>query len=193
MACGPPGSGRSMGDAAPSGGEAAPGGRAGMTEGCSGGGSECMVISVQDLLPPYIIYRCSTVKCLLALTFYEYVPDFQTFRDQQISNCKTRFVQISSYLSSCPAVCHPARCCCPAGCRKSWRGRSPRAQMRCDWRRRKPSRRTPSPCAASSPDRRQRHSQLHGSVSPPGGAKTVNITHSLKVISTLNLELSISD
>lgn len=80
---------------------------------------------------------------------------------------------ISCYLSSCPAACHLARCCCPAGCRRSWRGRSPRAQTRCDWRQRKPSRRTPSPCAASSPDRRQRHSQLHGSVSPPGGA---NIT-----------------
>lgn len=44
MACGPPGSGRSIGDAAPSGGEAAPGGRVGIAEGWSarenGSGSE---------------------------------------------------------------------------------------------------------------------------------------------------------
>lgn len=38
MAWGPPGSGRSMGDAAPSGGEAVPGGRAGIAEGWSGWG-----------------------------------------------------------------------------------------------------------------------------------------------------------
>lgn len=80
--------------------------------------------------------------------------------------------EVSSYLFSCPAACHLARCCCPAGCRRSWRGRSPRAQTRCDWRQRKPSRRTLSPCAASSPDRQRRHNQLHGSASHPGESET---------------------
>jgi len=41
MAWGPPGSGRSIGDAVPSGGEAVPGGRAGMAEGWSGGRQGC--------------------------------------------------------------------------------------------------------------------------------------------------------
>ncbi len=106
----------------------------------------------------FMTYYCRTQSIddlwLSAMTLYEFA--------QHVLDC---------YLSSCPAACHLARCCCPAGCRQSWRGRSPRAQMRCDWRQRKPSRRTPSPCAASSPDRRQRHNQLHGSVSPPGRAK----------------------
>lgn len=116
----------------------------------------------------------------------------QYLKDTSESVC-TLF-EISSYPSSCPAACHLARCCCPAGCRRSWRGRSPHAQTRCDWRQRKPSRRTPSPCAASSPDRRRRHSQLHGSVSLPGGAKNSQYNTQFKGhIYTLDLDWWILD
>lgn len=86
---------------------------------------------------------------------------------------------MSRYLSSCLAACHLARCCCPAGCRWNWRGRSPRAQRRCGWRRKRPSRRTPSPGAASSPDRRRMHSPPRGSVAPPAGADTKYMSQTL--------------
>lgn len=140
MAWGPPGSGRSIGDAVPSGGEAVPGGRAGMTEGWSGGGGEQWSIQFWTLW---------------------------ALRESDPLNYKHK---LCSHLSSYPAVCHLARCCCPAGWRRSWHGRSPHVQMRCDWHQRTPSRRTPSPCAASSPNRPQRHSPLHGSVALPSAA-----------------------
>lgn len=75
-------------------------------------------------------------------------------------------------LSSCRAVSRLSRCCrCPAGCRWSCRGTSLPEQTRCGWHRKRPSRRTPSPCAASSPDRRRRHSPRRDSASLPDGAE----------------------
>lgn len=58
MAWGPPGSGRSMGDAAPSGGEAVPGGRDGMTTGWSAGGDEYKyyLLSFKSLLKTFSIF-----------------------------------------------------------------------------------------------------------------------------------------
>lgn len=92
-------------------------------------------------------------------------------RSLSFSCCLIRAIRATScYLSSCWAGSRPSRRCCrPAGRRWSCPGRSPHERRRCGWRQRKPSRRTPSPGAASSPDRRRRHSQRHGSASLPGG------------------------
>lgn len=137
--------------------------------------------NVNDLLLRAFLPWPSMSLLSMCLTFNILMINshFQLY-EEYLSMCTNS--KMSYYLSSCPAACHLARCCCLADCRKSWCGRSPHAQMRCDWRQRKPSRRTPSPCAASSPDRRQRHSQLHGSVSLPGGAW--NSEYNLKVIYT---------